>query len=182
MNLPAFQCATAAHPHPPTGPGPPGSDQGDGDGFAVYRAITRPGSLFLPGIRRAHVIRGLRDGADLWLEGRNRLRSCHLHIADARRRFRCPTGAVSPTERALFPWPQALASSLGAEIARWFENTQRLAGRLAETVNRQEQLEALVAALEQDNEQLRRELDELRTERASVAEILRALADDLHPT
>ena len=53
---------------------------------------------------------------------------------------------------------------------------------LAETANRQEQLEALVAALEQDNEQLRRELDELRTERASVAEILRALADDLHPT
>jgi type II secretory pathway component PulJ len=75
-----------------------------------------------------------------------------------------------------------VASSLSAEIARWFENTQRLVDRLAETANRQEQLEALVAALEQDNEQLRRELDELRTERASVAEILRALADDLHPT
>ena len=119
MNLPAFQCATAAHPHPPTGPGPPGSDQGDVDGFAVYRAITRPGSLFLPGIRRAHVIRGLRDGADLWLEGRNRLRSCHLHIADARRRFRCPTGAVSPTERALFPWPQTSAQkSLGGSRIR----------------------------------------------------------------
>ena len=54
--------------------------------------------------------------------------------------------------------------------------------RLAETARRQEQLEALVAALERDNEQLRRELEELRTERASVAEILRALADDLHPT
>jgi chromosome segregation ATPase len=75
-----------------------------------------------------------------------------------------------------------LASNLSAEIARWFENTQRLVDTLAETANRQEQLEALVAALEQDNEQLRRELDELRTERASVAEILRALADDLHPT
>jgi type II secretory pathway component PulJ len=75
-----------------------------------------------------------------------------------------------------------LASSLSAEIARWFENTQRLVDTLAETANRQEQLEALVAALEQDNEQLRRELDKLRTERASVAEILRALADDLHPT
>ena len=54
--------------------------------------------------------------------------------------------------------------------------------RLAETSQRQEQLEALVAALERDNEQLRRELEELRTEQASVAEILRALADDLHPT
>ena len=75
-----------------------------------------------------------------------------------------------------------MASNLSAEIARWFENTQRLVDRLAETANRQEQLEALVAALEQDNEQLRRELDKLRTERASVAEILRALADDLHPT
>jgi len=75
-----------------------------------------------------------------------------------------------------------LASSLSAEIARWFENTQRLVDRLAETSQRQEQLEALVAALERDNEQLRRELEELRTEQASVAEILRALADDLHPT
>jgi septal ring factor EnvC (AmiA/AmiB activator) len=75
-----------------------------------------------------------------------------------------------------------LASNLSAEIARWFENTQHLVDTLAETANRQEQLEALVAVLEQDNEQLRRELDELRTERASVAEILRALADDLHPT
>jgi len=75
-----------------------------------------------------------------------------------------------------------LASSLSAEIARWFENAQRLVDSLAETAQRQEQLEALVAALERDNEQLRRELEELRTERASVAEILRALADDLHPT
>ena len=73
-------------------------------------------------------------------------------------------------------------SSLGAEIARWFENTQRLVDRLAETAQRQEQLNALVAALERDNEQLRQELEELRAERASVAEILRALADDLHPT
>jgi len=71
-----------------------------------------------------------------------------------------------------------LDSSLSAEIARWFENTQRLVDRLAETAQRQEQ----VAALERDNEQLRRELEELRAERASVAEILRALADDLHPT
>ena len=75
-----------------------------------------------------------------------------------------------------------MASSLSAEIAQWFENTQRLVDRLAETARRQEQLEALVAALERDNEQLRRELEELRTERASVAEVLRALADDLHPT
>ena len=73
-------------------------------------------------------------------------------------------------------------SSLGAEIARWFENTQRLVDRLEETAQRQEQLNALVGALERDNEQLRRELEELRAERASVAEILRALADDLHPT
>jgi len=75
-----------------------------------------------------------------------------------------------------------LDSSLGAEIARWFENTQRLVDRLEETAQRQEQLNALVGALERDNEQLRRELEELRAERASVAEILRALADDLHPT
>jgi type II secretory pathway component PulJ len=75
-----------------------------------------------------------------------------------------------------------LDSSLGAEIARWFENTQRLVDRLAETAQRQAQLNALVAALERDNEQLRQELEELRAERASVAEILRALADDLHPT
>jgi len=85
------------------------------------------GSLFVPGIDRAHVIRGLRDGADLWLEGRDRLRSCHRHPglldvplawlvqhwfdpgADAKGRFRCPTRAVSPTERALSPWPQASA-------------------------------------------------------------------------
>jgi type II secretory pathway component PulJ len=75
-----------------------------------------------------------------------------------------------------------LASSLSAEIARWFENTQRLVDRVAETAHRQAQLNALVAALERDNEQLRQELEELRAERASVAEILRALADDLHPT
>jgi len=75
-----------------------------------------------------------------------------------------------------------LASSLSAEIARWFENTRRLVDQLAETAQRQEQLEALVAALERDNEQLRRELEALRTERANVAEILRALADDLNPT
>jgi FtsZ-binding cell division protein ZapB len=54
--------------------------------------------------------------------------------------------------------------------------------RVAETAERQEQLEALVAALERDNEQLRSELEALRTERANVAEILRALADDLNPT
>jgi type II secretory pathway component PulJ len=75
-----------------------------------------------------------------------------------------------------------LDSSLSAEIARCFENTQRLVDRLAETAQRQAQLNALVAALERDNEQLRQELEELRAERASVAEILRALADDLHPT
>lgn len=67
-------------------------------------------------------------------------------------------------------------------MARWLEKTQRLLDRLAETAQHQEQLEAMVAALERDNEQLRRELEELRTERANVAEILRALADDLHPT
>jgi hypothetical protein len=39
-----------------------------------------------------------------------------------------------------------------------------------------------VAALERDNEQLRREVEELRTHRASVAEALRALAEDLNPT
>jgi septal ring factor EnvC (AmiA/AmiB activator) len=75
-----------------------------------------------------------------------------------------------------------LASNLSAEIARWFENTRRLVDRLAETAQRQEQFEALVAALERDNEQLRRELEALRTEQANVAEILRALADDLNPT
>jgi len=54
--------------------------------------------------------------------------------------------------------------------------------RLVEAAQQQEQLEALVAALERDNEQLRREVDELRIERAGVAEVLRALADDLNPT
>jgi type II secretory pathway component PulJ len=75
-----------------------------------------------------------------------------------------------------------LASNLGAEIARWFESTQRLVDRLAEAAQQQEQLKALVAALERDNEQLRREVDDLRTERAGVAEVLRALVDDLDPT
>lgn len=76
----------------------------------------------------------------------------------------------------------ALASSLSEEPARWFENTQRLVDRLTETAEPQEQLEALIAALERDNEQLRGEIEELRTERASVADILRARADDLNPT
>jgi type II secretory pathway component PulJ len=75
-----------------------------------------------------------------------------------------------------------LSSSLRAEMAQWFENAQRLVNRLAETVQGHEQLTAVVAALERDNEHLRREIAELRAERASVADILRALADDLHPT
>ena len=75
-----------------------------------------------------------------------------------------------------------MASNLSAEIARWFENTQRLVDRFAEAAQQQEQLKALVAALERDNEHLRREVEELRTERAGVAEVLRALADDLNPT
>ena len=75
-----------------------------------------------------------------------------------------------------------MASNLSAEIARWFENTQRLVERFAEAAQQQEQLKALVAALERDNEHLRREVEELRTERAGVAEVLRALADDLNPT
>jgi len=75
-----------------------------------------------------------------------------------------------------------LTSNLSAEIARWFENTQRLVERFAEAAQQQEQLKALVAALERDNEHLRREVEELRTERAGVAEVLRALADDLNPT
>jgi type II secretory pathway component PulJ len=75
-----------------------------------------------------------------------------------------------------------LASTLSEEIARWFENTQRLVERFAEAAQQQDQLKALVAALERDNEQLRREVEELRTERAGVAEVLRALADDLNPT
>ena len=75
-----------------------------------------------------------------------------------------------------------MASTLSEEIARWFENTQRLVERFAEAAEQQDQLKALVAALERDNEQLRREVEELRTERAGVAEVLRALADDLNPT
>jgi type II secretory pathway component PulJ len=75
-----------------------------------------------------------------------------------------------------------LASTLSEEIARWFENTQRLVERFAEAAQQQDQLKALVAALERDNEQLRREVEDLRTERAGVAEVLRALADDLNPT
>jgi type II secretory pathway component PulJ len=75
-----------------------------------------------------------------------------------------------------------LASNLSAEIARWFENTRRLADRLAEAAQQQDQLRALVAALERDNEQLRREVEELRTDQAGVAAVLRALADDLSST
>ena len=75
-----------------------------------------------------------------------------------------------------------MASDLSAEIARWFENTQRLVERFAEAAQQQDQLKALVAALGRDNEQLRREVEELRTEQAGVAEVLRALADDLNPT
>ncbi len=75
-----------------------------------------------------------------------------------------------------------MASNLSAEIARWFENTQRLVERFAEAAQQQDQLKALVAALGRDNEQLRREVEELRTEQAGVAEVLRALADDLNPT
>ena len=75
-----------------------------------------------------------------------------------------------------------MTSNLSAEIARWFENTQRLVDRFAEAAQQQEQLEALVATLERDNAQLRREVEELRTERAGVAEVLRVLADDLNPT
>jgi hypothetical protein len=114
----ASQCATAAHPHPRTGPGPPGSDQGAVGGVP----------FFSPGTSSAHVMRGLRDGADLWLEGRNRLRSCHLHITDPRRRFRCPTRALSPTERARSPWPQAsVQKSPGGSRIRgaWWTGWQR---------------------------------------------------------
>jgi len=82
-----------------------------------------------------------------------------------------------------------LAPDVGAELTRWLENTKRLLDQLAATAERQDQLEAQVAALERDNEQLRRMLDELaneirllRTERASIAEILGALAADLSAT
>jgi len=82
-----------------------------------------------------------------------------------------------------------LAPDVGAELTRWLENTKRLLDQLAATAERQDQLEAQVAALERDNEQLRRTLDELaseirllRTERASIAEILGALAADLSAT
>ena len=82
-----------------------------------------------------------------------------------------------------------MVSNISAEIARWFENTKHLVDRLAESAQRQEQLEVKDATLERDNEQLRGELDELRNEiqllrieRASVAEILRSIADDLSTT
>lgn len=82
-----------------------------------------------------------------------------------------------------------MAPDVGAELTRWLENTKRLLDQLAATAERQDQLEAQVAALERDNEQLRRMLDELaneirllRTERASIAEILGALAADLSAT
>ena len=74
-----------------------------------------------------------------------------------------------------------MASSLRADLAQWFEDTRRLMERLTATAQHQEQLEALLAARERDNEQLRREVDALRTEQANVADILRTLADDLNP-
>jgi len=98
-------------------------------------------------------------------------------VAEARRHFRGPTRAVSPTgeHSALGLKPQRRNRSL----VREYPAARR---RFAEAAQQQEQLKALVAALERDNEHLRREVEELRTERAGVAEVLRALADDLNPT
>ena len=101
---------------------------------------------------------------------------------------RYTVAAARPGPRAR-AGPVLLAPDVGAELTRWRENTKRLLDQLAATAERQDQLEAQVAALERDNEQLRRTLDELaseirllRTERASIAEILGALAADLSAT
>ena len=76
-----------------------------------------------------------------------------------------------------------MPSDLPSELARWFQNTQRLLDRFAETAEQQKQLHAMVANLVCENEELREEINNLRNmvtrltgQRAEMAQALRGLA------
>lgn len=76
-----------------------------------------------------------------------------------------------------------MPSDLPSELARWFQNMQRMLDRLAQAAEEQNQLHATVARLLGENEELRAELERLRGlvarlagQRAETARILRGLA------
>jgi ABC-type transporter Mla subunit MlaD len=76
-----------------------------------------------------------------------------------------------------------LPSDLPSELARWFQNMQRMLDRLAQAAEQQNQLQATVTRLVRENEELREEMENLRNmvtrlrdQRAETAETLRGLA------
>jgi regulator of replication initiation timing len=76
-----------------------------------------------------------------------------------------------------------LPSDLPAELARWFQNMQRLLDRLAQTAEQQKQLLEMVERLVRENEELREEINHLRNmvthltgQRAETTQALRGLA------
>ena len=75
-----------------------------------------------------------------------------------------------------------MPSDLPSELARWFENMQRLLDRLAQTAEQQKQLHEAVERLIRENEGLREEINNLRNmvthltgQRAETAQALRGL-------
>jgi ABC-type transporter Mla subunit MlaD len=76
-----------------------------------------------------------------------------------------------------------LPSDLPSELARWFQNMQRMLDRLAQAAEQQNQLHATVARLVRENEELREEMENLRNmvtrltnQRAETRQTLRGLA------
>lgn len=76
-----------------------------------------------------------------------------------------------------------MPSDLPSELARWFQNMQRLLDRLAQTAEQQKQLHEMVERLVRENEELREEINHLRNmvthltgQRAETAQALRGLA------
>ena len=76
-----------------------------------------------------------------------------------------------------------MPSDLPSELSRWFQNMQRMLDRLAQAAEQQNQLQATVARLVRENEELREEMETLRNmvarltgQRAETARSLRALA------
>ncbi len=76
-----------------------------------------------------------------------------------------------------------MPSNLPSELARWFENMQRLLDRLAQTSEQQKKLHEMVERLVRENEELREEINNLRNivthltgQRAETAQALRGLA------
>ena len=55
-----------------------------------------------------------------------------------------------------------MPSDLPAELARWFQNMQRLLDRLAQTAEQQKQLHEMVKTLVRENAELREEINHLR--------------------